>query len=371
MTRKARCVVSGSALCEAALKTEITDILWTLTSQCNLTCSYCAVRSAASGHIREPSAGDIATIIRQLESLPNLESLVLTGGEALLSPHLREVLEWSSTRDFRTYVITNGTTLNDKSQAIVAQYRPCMMITMDSLNETENARTRGSGTLSRALESLSWCQAEDLDVVAISVITVHNIATICRSIERLYEHGVRNFLLQQLHCWSASLARYYRGASPSPERFLEMESCLRRLRRLDGLVLDSAELCFFLDRPRQYVEKCRPNRSYLPQRMFMCGAGFKLFAIRPDGSVVPCNAFWNYVVGNLLEGEVEDILVKSPRLTVLRDLRNRRVDEIPGCSGCKYAPICDGGCRADALNVLGDIAGRHPYCPYGEPGQVK
>lgn len=46
-----------------------------------------------------------------------------------------------------------------------------------------------------------------------------------------------------------------------------------------------------------------------------------------------------------------------------RQIADHRVDVVSGCSTCHLNQLYDGGCRADALNLTGEIAPHHPLCP--------
>jgi radical SAM protein with 4Fe4S-binding SPASM domain len=190
-----------------------------------------------------------------------------------------------------------------------------------------------------------------------------------QTISDLYGIGVRNILIQQLHCSSSSLRGFFVASSPLRSEIHELKEFIDSFRILrPDMNIDDNEICFFENRSTAKMAQCHDGVSYLPQRLFQCGAGYQFLAIKANGDIIPCNALLDCVVGNIQREELVDILTRSPVLAGLRNLRHHRVSVIPGCAECPLNVMCDGGCRADAYNLTGEIANPHPYCPWN--GQV-
>ena len=341
-----------------------TDVLWSITDRCNLHCSYCAVVPQTKKTRPEPSQQNIDRILTSLQKLPNLETIVFTGGEALLSDHIEYVLKCIKDMVPIKYLITNGTNLTSRSRYLIKKYKPRIMVSIDSLDEEINSLTRGTFTLSKALDTIQWLLDIDIFTIVILVLTRHNVASIENTLDRLYNIGVSNFLIQQLHCSSNSLAIFFRHISPSHEQISQLTSTLHQFRESHtDAIVDDNEISFFNTRPSVRLSKCLPDVTYHPQRLFLCGAAYNLFTIMTNGDVLPCNAFLDSVGGNIHLDELESILLNSEVFKGLQILRKTRVDQIKGCVNCPDRFVCDGGCRADVFNLTGNIYAQHPYCP--------
>lgn len=342
---------------------KIEDVLWSLTDACNLKCVYCSVEAGGEAPCSEMPPAGIGRIFAELQTLPNLQSLILSGGEAVLSRHFPEVVERASQLCPNVFVITNGVRVGPAAWRALRMHRPTVMISIDALDERVNALTRGARTLEKSLATLGAVQAMGLTVVVISVVTRANIESIPEGLAQLYEMGVRKVLLQQLHCEGRAGAELYRTLSPPPRLIDELHARIMEFgaTHTDAAV-DSNEICFFPMRETAYRSKCLAGLAYKPQRLFMCGAAFNFFAIKTNGDVVPCNALRSCVLGNIWRERLGDILVHSDEARNVRRLRTLRTDSIPGCRDCEYSPMCDGGCRADVLHLTGDILAKHPYC---------
>lgn len=77
---------------------------------CNLRCPYCYNRELALGILPEENSVSTAGLYEHLKKRRNLLSgLVLSGGEALLNPHLPEIIENAKSLGYKIKLDTNGT----------------------------------------------------------------------------------------------------------------------------------------------------------------------------------------------------------------------------------------------------------------------
>lgn len=343
---------------------KIEDVLWSVTDKCNLKCIYCSV-SDNSRYIpvKELTKEQIDRITMQLGKLKNLKSLILSGGEALQSDMLYYILEKSSGLCHDIYIITNGTNLTEKARIPIKKYKPNVMVTIDCTWEEVNSITRGKKSLEKSLNTLSVLSEMGIDIIIISVITCHNIRHVISDLKYLYNKGYRSFLLQQLHCEGRANISLYLSLSPQKSEIDKLYNDLIEFEsKYPDVNLDYNEICFFPMRKVECEKKCKPLNKYLPQKIFMCGAGFNFFALKTNGDIIPCNAMRNYVLGNIIEDDIDDVFSSRKELIELQKLRNTRVNSIESCENCIYSPICDGGCRADVLNLSGNVLEKHPYC---------
>ena len=66
--------------------------------------------------------------------------------------------------------------------------------------------------------------------------------------------------------------------------------------------------------------------------------------IKPDGSVVPCGAFWDYKHSNLRETSIYDIWREDPLISIIRETVKLENDY---CTSCEMKAFCRGICMAD------------------------
>lgn len=179
---------------------DVEDVLWSVTYRCNLHCVYCSVDAGEEciGQA-ELETDEIDRIIEQLDKLPNLQSIILSGGEFLLSKHFEYILDKFNGRNKDIFVITNGTYTSDKIIKTLQKYRPTLMVSADSAKEEVNSLTRGKNKLELTAKNISKYLEAGIEIVLIAVVTRHNINHICDDLAQWRKCGVRNALLQQLH----------------------------------------------------------------------------------------------------------------------------------------------------------------------------
>jgi radical SAM protein with 4Fe4S-binding SPASM domain len=89
--------------------------------------------------------------------------------------------------------------------------------------------------------------------------------------------------------------------------------------------------------------------------------GRKTISIYPDGTVRPCQFIEDYIIGDLREQKLKDILNLSNKnlekfVNLSENLRGER------CSSCLFKKICGGGSRGRAKVVNKDFWGDEPLC---------
>jgi radical SAM protein with 4Fe4S-binding SPASM domain len=91
-----------------------------------------------------------------------------------------------------------------------------------------------------------------------------------------------------------------------------------------------------------------------------CGMGIGELAMLSNGDVFPCQLLCKpqFLAGNVFDQPLEQIFRTSP---VLSRLRQVTVDEVPGCSTCDMRYSCGGSCRANAMEMHGNIESHNTF----------
>jgi len=130
-------------------------------------------------------------------------------------------------------------------------------------------------------------------------------------------------------------------------------------------------LGFYYRLPKNY-KYCLENPGHFEKRHLKqgCSAGSTSLTITETGYVIPCEGFPTLRCGNVRQQNLMDIWKESVNMKKIRDLANVSLDETPYCKKCKYKTLCDGGCRATAFLVFGDLHAPSVNCPYWEKNIV-
>jgi sulfatase maturation enzyme AslB (radical SAM superfamily) len=105
-------------------------INWLLTGKCALQCQYCYAEDLMRGRLPEPSMKKVDEIAEAILSYHPI-SVVLTGGDPLLSPYLEKIL---SALHKRTGIIidTSGFTFSNEHLILFKKYGVFVRISLDS-----------------------------------------------------------------------------------------------------------------------------------------------------------------------------------------------------------------------------------------------
>ena len=72
--------------------------------------------------------------------------------------------------------------------------------------------------------------------------------------------------------------------------------------------------------------------------MPLCGAGVNDLCVTVNGDVYPCSGWQDYVVGNIFKQPLKEIWENSPKLTVIRKVRQK---DFPKCLTCEARDYCN------------------------------
>ncbi|WP_317412730.1 radical SAM/SPASM domain-containing protein [Clostridium baratii] len=284
---------------------KIETVYFHITQRCNLQCTYCYNKKNLNKR-EELSTENIFLILEKLYNI-GVKTINITGGEALLRNDILDILKKAKEFGFQICLLTNGTLLNKKIE--VFKYINNCIVSLDSINESENEITRKGSEKYKILESIKSLPKE------------------CKS-----KVKVRSVIV--------------RGK----------ENTIQENRK------------FFSDLGVEYIANmCLPNNKeelknvpeFVPEfisgeKGSMCGAGKKIIAIDSNGDIYPCQSFINkeYFLGNILDYtwyELYQEYIKNCNLLKLS------LDKKMKCKECEYKFLCLGGCPNIAYRTYGDI----------------
>lgn len=281
-----------------------------ITDRCNLNCRHC--------YLGEKDQKDlsIALIRKALDEFsPNGMKLLITGGEALIHPHVWEVLDIASTYPIRLELLSNGLLLSEdvckKLQGLIHS----VQISLDGLKKGHEA-LRGKGTFEKTIKGVRNA-SKYLDVSIATMIHSHNLEEF-PDLERV---------ISQLH------PREWILDIPSPAG-----------NATDDLIppLDEAAEIF-----RKYGYGTGVHEG---DQDYSCGS--HICSIDVQGGISKCG-FFTDPVGRIRDEPLKDLWKKVV-------LRYTPKTGFLSCRSCRVVEECRGGCRYRA-QAQGDLYGRDPF----------
>jgi radical SAM protein with 4Fe4S-binding SPASM domain len=294
-----------------------------LTYRCQNDCGHCY------NEVREKS--EIAPeqwkeVIEKLWKL-GVPHVVFTGGEPTLYPRLADLIEKSEEMGQITGLVTNGRSLGEPGylKNLVEKGLDHVQITVLSHLEAVHDRFAGQkGAWAETVKGLKVALAEDLYVSTNTTMMRDNIETIEDTMRFLMSLGVKNISFN-------SIIRSGKGEKAEGVSCKELAPILMRLNAL----AEEAKVKMTWYSPTPY---CELNPVTMGLGIKQCTACSINMAIEPDGTVIPCQSYYE-PMGNMLTDSWDSIW--NHRLC--KEIRERKyLDE--KCLACGLVQLCGGGC---------------------------
>ncbi len=295
-----------------------------LTHRCDLNCGHCY--AGGPRETVEMGTEDWKKVISKLFEI-GIPHLCFTGGEATLREDLPDLIAYAEDLGLVTGLLTNGCRLADMGylKKLIESGLDHCQITIESHDPAvHNEMVKAEG-FERTMAGIKNCVATGLYTVTNTTITHRNMGSLRETIKFIHGLGIHRFAMNGI---------IYAGRSEAGGDALGPEELQSKL----GEVSDAAHelgMNFIWYTPTRY---CDLDPVEMGLGMKRCTAGQYNMCIEPDGSVLPCQSYFE-PVGNILQDDWEKIWGHP----LLKKLREREwVDK--ECRECDELKICGGGC---------------------------
>jgi PqqA peptide cyclase len=322
-------------------------ILAELTHRCPLQCPYCSNPIELDRKKGELDTETWKRVFSQAADLGVLQAH-LSGGEPTLRRDLTELVAHCAGTGIYSNLITAGVNVApERLQALADAGLDHVQL---SFQGADAATTQRVGNLRDAhahkLAFAGDVRRLGLPLTLNAVIHRANIHQVPEFIELAVALGARRLEIAHAQYYGWAL-RNRAALMPNREQVTEAVRIVEEAReRLRGtLVIDSVVPDYFA----RYPKPC------------MNGWGRQALNVTPSGKVLPCHAaetipeleFWN-----VSEHDLADIWWHSPAFNAFRGTGWM----LEPCRSCERKEIDWGGCRCQALAILGDAAATDPAC---------
>ncbi len=267
---------------------------------CNLACRHCYLGPPRPG---EMSLDDALAIAGEFEQMGGLRLLV-SGGEPLLYPRLREFIEETARLKIRRILLTNGTLITGKNAPWLRVEE--IQFSLDGWRRGHDM-LRGPGTFDRVMEGINAARKEGIPVSIATMIHSGNLG----EFERLSRFAAEIHAVQ----WGVDI--------------LCMAGSLERNR----------ELAVPFDVAARLMDFAYGGGYHGSSDGFACGR--HLMTVMPTGEAVKCGFYENKPLGDSRTG------LRSCWL----NMEHTHLSELE-CKGCPVLEECAGGCRFRAESPL-------------------
>ncbi|WP_323989291.1 pyrroloquinoline quinone biosynthesis protein PqqE [Nguyenibacter sp. L1] len=323
------------------------SLLAELTHRCPLQCPYCSNPLALDGRERELTTAEWTGILDQAAELGVLQ-VHFSGGEPMARPDLPDLVRHAAGRGLYTNLITSGVLLTETSFRTLADAGlDHVQLSFQDVDAASAERIGGmAGAQERKLAAARIVVADGMPLTLNFVVHRANIARIPHMLDLALSLGARRVEIAHTQYYGWGLAN---RAALLPSR-AQLEDATRavadaRARLGTALAIDYVTPDYYADQPKP----C------------MGGWGRRFVNISPAGHVLPCHAA-ETVPGvpmpDIRTAGLAEIWENAPLFRLFRG-----TDWMPEpCRGCDLREQDWGGCRCQALALLGDAGATDPVC---------
>ena len=324
------------------------------TRKCNFACENCS----SGSHLKYVDWGTELTteeiINRVLLPAHKLWTsyTAFSGGEFLLRKDAFELLKVAHELGFRISVVSNGSTLNDKSIHKLKDLlgdNLLVSLGINSFDNEENSSSRSVAT-NKVLNLISKLEKEFININICVTIGKHTADSLHDTLIKIRELKLPNNRIP-----------FSPRHSDAKNLMFDKETMQHKIHpELRKYHQGYVSFVPFFVSPELYEKYSGQNESQSkvptnPSIGCWCGS---FYSINPAGEVAPCPLLGDHFSGGNVKTEtLENILYKSELFKKIVDRKNFGGK----CGKCKFRFTC-GGCRTMTYYHTGDLFGEDPTC---------
>jgi radical SAM protein with 4Fe4S-binding SPASM domain len=294
-----------------------------LTYRCQNNCGHCYNEERK---VEELDREGWLSVIERLWEI-GIPHIVFTGGEPTLVPQLGELIERSEENGQITGLVTNGRRLGEEGylKDLIDKGLDHVQVTFLSHRSSLHDSLSGCpGAWEETVSGIKRAVAEDIYLSTNTTIMEDNLGDVEETMRFLVSLGVKNVAFN-------GLIRSGKGKEAKGISYEELEATLVNLVSLAEE--EGVNLVWYTPTPY-----CEFNPVNYGLGIKQCTACSLNMAIEPDGSVLPCQSYYESL-GNILEDSWDGIWDHD----LCQRIRERKY--LPeDCRDCELSDVCAGGC---------------------------
>jgi len=320
-------------------KINLNGVIYELTTKCNLQCKYCYNHwKKHTDCIEEVEKYNPKKALKRWVSMANTNSFTFTGGEpTIVFEELLDCLMYVKAKNKKVTLITNATLLTKVQLDLLIELKVDLFeITINSYNKVIHDTINGmNGSFEKSVSAIEYLISKKCKVVVPIVITKYNVENITKTLEYIYNLGVREIMINRYNI-GGNGCNSYDQVLPEMGKLKEAFEKCNDFVESNNIVLYSlvcTPICVL--NPDDYNNikfshcKCDDKNRY--------------YTLSRNGDIRFCNHSPE-VLGNIFDNKVKDIL------------DNGKIDEWKGtepefCNKCIKKEVCQFGCRAASQQI--------------------
>lgn len=326
-----------------------------LTSRCNLNCPHCYFADGSHAVSELP----FATVLSLIDALAENggTSITLSGGEPLLYPRIREVIDYAR-QSLEVRLLTNGVLIDRQWARFLAGGDVSVQISIDGSCPEVHDPIRGKGNFTKSMQALGYLQEAGLGPkinlsTTVMSTNLHDLPNIITLAEK---HGVplvRFLPLRKRGRAEATWESIGSHLSGDDYRSFFRYTANRYAQSASSVAISSGVSGFLLAVPEAVSDDgiwCPVGRSLI---------------IDTNGDAYPCVLMMDdaWKLGNVHRDDPREMIKSDTMKRICGILTERRV-KIEKCSQCPWRNLCQAGCMGQALEHTGTLWDTDEFCDY-------
>lgn len=324
-------------------------VWWQITNKCNLKCPHCFADESRE----ELNTKEIKRIIDQL-SEAKTTMIRITGGEPFLREDIFDIFEYIKSKNIALTISTNGTLINKTMAQRIYQLKvEGIQISLDGHNKYIHEKIRGKDTFTKTIRGIRNLKNKNIIPNIMTTLFSYNIDYISEIADFVNSLGIKKFFTRRL-VKVGRAKKNWDQLSPSSEQIIKAYLTLKEKQKLYPRMIIKPECSYMFGIDPQLLDK-----NFSP----ICECGKTQCGIKSNGIVTPCQ-YVTLSAGDLRKESFIEIWRNSE---IFKKFRELDISKLKGkCSDCEFKKICEGGCRAIALERSGDFYASDPLCWWKE-----
>jgi uncharacterized protein len=365
-----------------ALVCELNGVMDTVVVQptpfCNIACTYCYLPDRDAKSVI--AVDTVKTLFRKIFASPYAApeiTIIWHAGEPLVVPVAFYRQAFEAIEALRTEAIevrhsfqTNGMLITSEWCDLFKQYEVGVGVSIDGpkpLHDAHRVTRSGRGTFDKTMGGIRCLQREGVPFHVITVVGKDHLDNPDRLIDFYIESGIEDVCFNVEESEGAHVSSLFAASDLQARyaKFLKRFWSLARgtgkfnfIREIDGLL----PLVF---RPNESLMR---NQQVIPFAMLNVDCHGNVSSFSPELLGYKHPAYNDFIVGNILTDELEDMMQSGAMQAMRRDIEAG----VQACQAeCGYFSVCGGGAPVNKLSERGSFrATRTSYCALAQIAPV-
>ena len=337
--------------------------IWNFTNRCNLSCLHCYSKSTLD-EVDILTTEQIKNTILEMKD-NGIKFIIFSGGEPLTRKDLFEIADFCKEQGIITYLSSNGLYFTTKNIGRIVDTFNYVGVSIDGDEPTHDHFRGLKGAFVETLKAVKLANSTGAKVGIRYTITKETLGSLEYIFDLAERENIPKIYVSHLVYSGRGLDNLKMDLSKEQRRksvefilkkAFEYYETGRDIEIVTGNMEQDAIL-FLNEFSLRYPEL----KSKMRERLVKWGgnsAGRNLLNINSEGDVRP-DPFFPLTVGNIIEEDFGTIWQSGDLLDELR-VYPRKLSGI--CENCEQIDICNGGSRARAYAITGDLWSEDPSC---------